>query len=142
MQTRSSLIKPALHRRPRRAGFTLVEIMIVVLVIGILLNIAAPAFVSARDKSQAKSCVKNLSDFATAKEQYAMDSKIPAGNASSAHITWPQIQTYIKAAPGTNAVTGPICPTNGQSYDFQPMSILPTCPYGASSANPQAVHSL
>ena len=142
MQTRSSVIQPAARRRSRRAGFTLVEIMIVVLVIGVLLNIASPAFVASRDKSQARSCVKNLSDFATAKEQYAMDNKIPAGNASSAHVTWPQIQSYIKAPPGTNPLTGPVCPTNGQVYDYQPMSILPTCPYGASSATPLAVHSL
>ena len=142
MQTRLPAAQSIPRRRPRRAGFTLVEIMIVVLVIGVLLNIAAPAFVAARDKSQAKSCVKNLNDFATAKEQYAMDSKIGAGTAGSAHVTWPQIQSYIKAPPGTNPVTGPVCPTNGQAYDYQPMSILPTCPYGASSATPQAVHSL
>lgn len=142
MQTRPYAVRSMPRRRTRRAGFTLVEIMIVVLVIGVLLNIASPAFVAARDKSQAKSCVKNLSDFTTAKEQYAMDSKIAAGNASSAHVTWVQIQPYIKAPPGTNAATGPVCPTNGQAYDYQPMSILPTCPYGASSANPQAIHSL
>lgn len=140
MQTRSSFNTPASRRR--RSGFTLVEIMIVVLVIGILLNIAAPAFVGARDKSQAKSCVKTLNSFMIAKEQYAMDNKIGAGNAASAHITWPQIQTYMKVSSGTNPVTGPICPTSGQTYDLQPLSILPTCPYGASSTTPQAVHSL
>ncbi len=141
MQTRPFVSRSAIRRRPRRAGFTLVEIMIVVLIIGVLLNIASPAFVASRDKSQAKSCVKNLSDFATAKEQYAMDNKIPAGNAGSVHVTWPQIQPYIKAPSGT-PVTGPVCPTNGQAYDYQPMSVLPTCPYGASSATPLSVHSL
>ncbi len=142
MQTRPLIIRSASRRRTRRAGFTLVEIMIVVLVIGVLLNIASPAFVASRDKSQARSCVKNLSDFATAKEQYAMDNKVPAGNGSSVHVSWAQIQSYIKAPPGTNTTSGPACPTNGQFYDFQPMSILPTCPYGASAANPLAVHSL
>lgn len=141
MQTRPFVSRSAIRRRPRRAGFTLVEIMIVVLVIGVLLNIASPAFVASRDKSLAKSCVKNLTDFATAKEQYAMDNKIPAGNAASAHVTWPQIQPYIKVPTGTPA-TGPVCPTNGQAYDYQPMSVLPTCPYGASAATPLAVHSL
>jgi len=142
MQTRPCAIRSARRRRSRRCGFTLVEIMIVVLIIGVLLNIAAPAFVGARDKSQAKSCVKNMNDFMVAKEQYAMDSKVPAGNAGSVHVPWSQISPYIKVSPGTNPVTGPVCPTSGQQYDFQPLSILPTCPYGASSANPQAVHSL
>lgn len=54
--------------------------MIVVLIIGVLLNIAAPTFIGARDKGQAKACVKNLSDFMTAKEQYVMENKIPASN--------------------------------------------------------------
>ena len=142
MQTRSSFETPTSRRRPRRSGFTLVEIMIVVLIIGVLLNIAAPAFVGARDKSQAKSCVKTLNSFMIAKEQYAMDNKVAAGNASSAHITWPQIQSYMKVSPSTNPVTGPVCPTSGQTYDLQPLSILPTCAYGASSATPQAIHSL
>lgn len=136
--------RPAVPRRrpPRRAGFTLVEIMIVVLIIGVLLNIAAPAFVSARDKSQAKACIKNLNDFAIAKEQYAMDSKVPAGNASSVHVSWPQIKSYIKAPPGTDPTMGPVCPTNGAAYDFQPLSVLPTCSYGTSSVNPLAYHQL
>lgn len=141
MQTRPCAIRPA-RRRSRRSGFTLVEIMIVVLVIGVLLNIASPAFVASRDKAQAKSCVKNLSDFAMAKEQYAMDNKVPAGNAASVHVLWPQISSYIKAPPGTNPVTGPVCPASGLNYDYQAMSVLPTCPYGASSATPQAVHAL
>lgn len=142
MQTRPHVRRPASRRPSRRAGFTLVEIMIVVLVIGVLLNIASPAFVASRDKSQARSCVKNLSDFATAKEQYAMDNKVPAGTAASPHVMWPQISSYIKAPPGTSPLTGPVCPTDGRNYDYQPMSVLPTCPYGASSATPLAVHSL
>src|SRR5207244_6719969 len=62
-----------------RKGFTLVEIMIVVLIIGILLAIAVPNFIKARETSRTKSCIANLKQIDAATEQWAMDNKASQG---------------------------------------------------------------
>lgn len=140
MQNRTSF--PRKPVRPRRqAGFTLVEIMIVVLIIGVLLNIALPSFVGARDKSQARSCVKNMNDFLVAKEQYAMDNKIPASSAAT--VTWANISPYVRASPATDPILGPLCPASSTlHYNFMPISTVPTCQYYSPAGNPLAVHQL
>ncbi len=140
MQQRTT--SPRKTIRPRRpSGFTLVELMIVVLIIGVLLNIALPSFVGVRDKSQAKSCIKNMNDFMVAKEQYAMDNKIPASSTTA--VTWPNISSYVRSSPSTDAVKGPSCPASSTTYyNFNPISTVPSCPYYQSANNPLAVHTL
>ena len=44
----------------KKSGFTLVEIMIVVAIIGLLAAIAIPSFVNARTRSQQNACINNL----------------------------------------------------------------------------------
>ena len=126
------------HRR--HTGFTLVEIMIVVLIIGVLLNIAAPAFIGARDKGQSRACVKNLTNFMTAKEQYVMDNKVPASATTA--ITWPNISGYVRSSPNTSPTLGPLCPTKGDAYVYGAPATPPVCSYGGPTGNPLAAHTL
>jgi prepilin-type N-terminal cleavage/methylation domain-containing protein len=98
-------------------GFTLVEIMIVVLIIGILLAIAVPNFVRARESSRTKACVANLKQIEAAKEQWAMDTRA----ASDATPNWNDLvgsDKYMKSQPQ--------CPSGG-NYTIGNVATLPSC---------------
>ena len=59
--------------KKQKKGFTLVEIMIVVAIIGLLAAIAIPSFINARTKTQTNSCMNNLRLIDGAIQQYALD---------------------------------------------------------------------
>src|SRR5881275_1429444 len=82
-----------------RHGFTLVEIMIVVLIIGILLAIAVPNFIKARESSRTKACIANLKQIDSAKEQWAMDLNKANGSTVSLATDLVGSGKYIKSLP-------------------------------------------
>jgi prepilin-type N-terminal cleavage/methylation domain-containing protein len=126
--------KFGLKLRKREAGFTLIEIMIVVLIIAILLSIAIPNFLRARETSRAKSCTANLRQIETAKEQWAMDTKAAASATPTAADL---VDEYMKGTPDTL----PECPSGG-AYTIGDMQTRPVCAKGAQSAGDYDDHVL
>ncbi len=104
-----------MKRIRKSKGFTLVEIMIVVLIIGILLAIAVPNFVKARERSRTKTCIGNLKQIDSAKEQWAMENKKAEGDAVAFADIVPD---YMKAEPD--------CPAGG-TYTEGNVGENPTC---------------
>jgi prepilin-type N-terminal cleavage/methylation domain-containing protein len=121
-----------LTKNSRTGGFTLVEIMIVVAIIGLLAAIAIPNFVNARQKAQCNACINNLRQIDSAKQQWALEK----GKATSATPGTADL-VGTSTAPGYIGKTGLLgkdisCPlgTKGTAfsgYVIGNMSTLPTC---------------
>jgi prepilin-type N-terminal cleavage/methylation domain-containing protein len=103
-----------------KSGFTLVEIMIVVAIIGLLAAIAIPNFVKARTTSQQNACINNLRQYDGAVQQWALENR----KDSSATYGMTSIQPYVKLDSNGNL---PQCPANGTYQSGSAVTNPPTC---------------
>ena len=114
-------------RTAGQAGFTLVEIGIVVAIIGLLATIATPTWVRARTSSQTNTCINNLRQIDAAKQQWALETK----QAGTAAPVFSDISSFLK-----NVV---ICPAGGRNasfgstYEINDMVTKPSCQISSTS---------
>jgi len=110
----------------RHAGFTLLEIMIVVTIIGVLAIIALPAFLRARQATQTSACLDKLRQLDAAKEQFAIENNKAVGDS----VTSTDLDPYLK-----RGVAGLVEPTGG-TYDYGVIGTDPTCSNYESASHP------
>lgn len=104
-------------------GFTLVEIMIVVTIIGLLLLVAIPNYAKNREVAARNTCVSNLRVIDTAKQLWGMES----GHGSDDEPSWDDLVTngqYLRIEPK--------CPANG-NYEINTIGEQPTCDLGGGT---------
>jgi len=97
----------------RNEGFTLVEIMIVVAIIGMLAVIVIPSIAQARAKALISTCINNLRQIDGGKDMYAMDND----NTVPASVDG-LVPTYIKRTPDCGG---------GGEYTVGELDERPTC---------------
>jgi prepilin-type N-terminal cleavage/methylation domain-containing protein len=103
-----------------KAGFTLVEILIVVAIIGLLASIAVPSYVHARDTSQQNSCINTLRQIDGAAQSWALENRKTSDDTYSFAV----IQPYLKLDSNGNI---PRCPAGGTYSPGLTVSNPPSC---------------
>ena len=115
--------------RMNRKGFTLVEIMIVVAIIGLLAAIAIPNFVRARTRAQQEACIANLKQIEGAIQVWAVDNS----KDDAAKPAWADLMpNYIRGDPAV----GLACPSGG-AYNVPGCTVAqrPTCSFVAPAGS-------
>ncbi|MCE5323838.1 prepilin-type N-terminal cleavage/methylation domain-containing protein [bacterium] len=98
-----------------RRGFTLIEVLLAVAIIGILLTIGIPNFLKARTSSHTKTCLTNLWHISHAKEEYAAEEKLSNGQS----VEWNDlVPALLKSKPS--------CPASGE-YTIGKVGETPQC---------------
>jgi prepilin-type N-terminal cleavage/methylation domain-containing protein len=103
----------------KKKGFTLVEIMIVVAIIGLLAAIAIPNFVKARTTSQQNACINNLRLVDASKQQWALEQRKQTTDTPSGS----DLQPYLGRGANGELPTCPVDTANTFATSYQPNNV-------------------
>jgi prepilin-type N-terminal cleavage/methylation domain-containing protein len=110
--------------RSSRRAFTLIELVVVCVFIGLLAVIAVPSFIKARANAQKRACIANLRAVDSAKQMWLSDNR----KASTV------VPTAANLAPYFGKKVMPVCPGGG-TYNIKQGGSLPTCSLKASAGH-------
>jgi len=106
------------NMKRNQKGFTLIELMIVIAIIGILAAIAVPNFRQARESAREKACYANIRVIQSAIEQYNMDHSGMIDTCDGTIIAGLKTNQYLKSEPqcpsDPKGAGGSIYKNNGQ----------------------------
>ncbi|HNT35949.1 MAG TPA: type II secretion system protein [bacterium] len=103
----------------KQEGFTFIEIMVVVGIIGFIVAIAAANYFTARKNAQGYMCTENLAKMHGAKQRWGFEN-----NAEETDVpTFDDILPYLDTKEGQLAIE---CPAGG-TYSLNPLNEVPTC---------------
>jgi prepilin-type N-terminal cleavage/methylation domain-containing protein len=112
------------HRRDE--GFTILELMVVVVIIGILVAIAIPVFNSAKANAQTKSCFANQRTLEGAAQAYEVDHGVLPPTGDTAAWAVPDFLASAAACPSDPAKA---------SYLMTVAGTVDNCAFGAPAHN-------
>jgi competence protein ComGC len=110
----------------KTSGFTMLEIMIIVAIVGLLATLALPFWFRAQNTSAKNTCINNLRILSIGKELYAITENKPNGTL----VTSDEINPYLKRP------FAEIIEPFGNSYEIHEVGIDPTCTYGDTHVLP------
>ena len=102
-----------------KTGFTLIEIMIVVAIIGLLASIAIPSYEKVRQRANTTACINNLQKIEGAIHMWSLELK----KDEQQPVTYGDIRSYLRGSI--------VCPSGGTSFDdsyaLTTVDARPTC---------------